>query len=382
MHRSFIEQISIGKDIVEQYYGEQPHHTYWNGCSQGGRQWYAIAQRNPGVVDGILAAAPAINLVSVAIGGHWPQVVMNEANTFLSQCEFDWFRKKLMEECDALDGYEDGVLNDPEECQHDPGQLIGSYIKCDGEAAVKVTPQMVDVVRQIREGPKSSLGAKFWHGLAPGASYLSTANISISPEGVRSINPNGLPLVNDALLPPGTGFSAVSRQSYFAMWTQAFHEWQWSMEAETVELAALRDSGVKMITWHGLADDIIPYKNTLVYRERVEHRMGGAGEVDKFYRVFLAPGVVHCFGGRGPVPIDPMAALVDWVEKGKAPDSIDGATSNEAGDRITRKLCKWPAKAMYNGAGDPKRAASWACSNSSTGWAKVGHAEYQWHDEL
>jgi hypothetical protein len=80
-----------------------------------------------------------------------------------------------------------------------------------------------------------------------------------------------------------------------------------------------------------------------------------------------------------------MVALVDWVEKGKAPDSIDSATSNEAGERITRKLCKWPVKAVYNGAGDPKSAASWLCSNSNTGSAKVGHAghaEYQWRDEL
>ncbi|CAN9085577.1 unnamed protein product [Alternaria alternata] len=123
-----------------------------------------------------------------------------------------------------LDGYEDVVLIEPEDCKYNPEHLVGNQIECDGEAAVKFTSQMIDVVRQIREGPKSPLGAKFWHGLAPGASYLSTANISISPNG-------------------------------------AFHEWQWSMEAETVESAALRNSGVKMITWHGLADAIVPYKN-------------------------------------------------------------------------------------------------------------------------
>jgi hypothetical protein len=90
-----------------------------------------------------------------------------------------------------LDGDEDGVLIDAENCKHNPEHLVGSQIKCDREAAVKFSSQMVDVVRQIREGPKSPLGAKFWHGLAPGASYLSTANISIFPDGVRSINPNG-----------------------------------------------------------------------------------------------------------------------------------------------------------------------------------------------
>ena len=48
--------------------------------------------------------------------------------------------------------------------------------------------------------------------------------------------------------------------------------------------------------------------------------MGGVGEDDKFYRVFLAPGVAHCFEGTGPVPIDPMFAVVDCIEKSKAPE--------------------------------------------------------------
>jgi hypothetical protein len=90
-----------------------------------------------------------------------------------------------------LDGYVDGVLIDAEDCKHNAEQLVGSQVKYDGEAAVKFTSQMVDFVRQIRECPKSPLGAKFWYGLTPGASYLSTANTSISPGGVRSINPNG-----------------------------------------------------------------------------------------------------------------------------------------------------------------------------------------------
>jgi hypothetical protein len=77
-----------------------------------------------------------------------------------------------------------------------------------------------------------------------------------------------------------------------------------------------------------------------------------------------------------------MVAVVDWVEKSKAPDSIDGATRDEANERTTRKLCKWPAKAVYNGTVNPKTAASWLYSNSDTGLAKVGHAEYQWLDEL
>jgi hypothetical protein len=110
--------------------------------------------------------------------------------------------------------------------------------------------------------------------------------------------------------------------------------------------------------------------------------MGGVGEDDKSYRAFLAPGVAHVFGDTGPVPIDPMVAVVDWVEKSKAPDSIDSATRDEANERTTRKLCKWPARAGCNGTVNPKTAASWLYSSSNRGSAKVGHAECQWRDEL
>jgi len=59
--RSIVEQVPIGKRIVEQYYGVKPHHSYWNGCSTGGRQGYAIAQKYPHLVDAILANAPALS---------------------------------------------------------------------------------------------------------------------------------------------------------------------------------------------------------------------------------------------------------------------------------------------------------------------------------
>jgi Tannase and feruloyl esterase len=39
------------------------------------------------------------------------------------------------------------------------------------------------------------------------------------------------------------------------------------------------------------------------------------GDVSDFYRLLLAPGVGHCMGGSGPVPTDPLAAVVAWVKR-------------------------------------------------------------------
>lgn len=102
--------------------------------------------------------------------------------------------------------------------------------------------------------------------------------------------------------------------------------------------------------------------------------MGGTTEVDKFYRLFLALGIGHCALGRGPIPTDPLAALVDWVEKGEAPEAINAATVNEAGETITQQLCKWPAK----------KASSWTCPSSRkmSGTVNDSNARGGEHDEL
>lgn len=131
MHRSIVEQILIGKAVVEQYYGEKAHHSYWKGCSQRGRQGYMLAQRHPDLLDGIMAAVPALDLVSISMGGFWPQLVMRVAETYISPCEFVYFTQKVMETCDMSDGFEDGVVMDPDECDFEPEHLVGDLVTCD-----------------------------------------------------------------------------------------------------------------------------------------------------------------------------------------------------------------------------------------------------------
>lgn len=366
IHRSVVEEILVGKAVVEQYYGKKPHHSYWNGCSQGGRQGYMLAQRHPDLLDGIMAAAPALNLVSISMGGFWPQLVMKDTNTYLSSCEFDYFTQKNMEACDMLDGFGDGVVMDPSECALDLESLVGNKITCNGQKT-KITASMVDVVRKIQEGPRSPLGAKIWYGLTPGTNYATLANITVSPDGVRSPYPVALPMLDTLLLPVKFNLSSITMIDYFALWAQAAVQWGWTTATESTDLKALRDSGTKLLTWHGITDDIIPHEGTVEYRKRVQREMGGSGAVDEFYRLFLAPGVGHCALGRGPMPIDPLAALIKWVEEGEAPDTIDAATVNEAGEVITRQLCKWPAKPVYMSVGDPKMASSWDCVEDSNG---------------
>ena len=94
--------------------------------------------------------------------------------------------------------------------------------------------------------------------------------------------------------------------------------------------------------------------------------MGGAHEVDNYYRLFLAPGVEHCGGGIGPSPKDPLNALVDWVESETPPETLEAETADFNGELVTRDICAWPAKSKYMGIGDAKRASSWTCVGETT----------------
>lgn len=361
--RSLADMVLVGKSLTHQYFGRLPHHSYWDGCSQGGRQGFAIAQRYPDLLDGIYAYAPAIKYVDIAMGDFWAQIVMREEEYLMSQCEFQYFTDKAIEECDMLDGVRDGIIEDPAICKFRPESLVGQKATCDG-ADVKITKKMATIVRKVHEGPSTRFGHHFWHGLPYGAPTRGIANITIHGDGVRSQNPFIVSqswIQNLLLKDPSFNTSKLTLSDYFALSAYNTERYSWLLNSDNPNLTPFRDAGGKILTWHGTNDELIPYQSSIQYREHVEAEMGGAKEVNDFYRLFLAPGVEHCGRGVGPVPIDPLARLVEWVENSEPPEKLDAETTNKEGERITRELCMWPKKSVYMGIGDGKRASSWSC---------------------
>jgi len=71
----------------------------------------------------------------------------------------------------------------------------------------------------------------------------------------------------------------------------------------------------------------------------------------------------HCEGGPATDQFDAFGALVNWVEKGVAPDQIvarSGAVSPWPGR--TRPLCAYPKIARYKGKGSVEDASSFECA--------------------
>jgi len=364
--RSIVEQVPIGKRIVEQYYGVKPHHSYWNGCSTGGRQGYAIAQQYPHLVDAILANAPALSFGNLVTSSFWPQLRMRMTNTYLSACELEYYQTRVVEACDGLDGFQDGITEDPETCDLDPYDLVddGRSFACEG-IEVKFTKDMAQIIADVHRGPASSSRNTTFPGLAHGVPMQALVGITTSSDGVRSQNSFPISatwLKHLIFKDPAFDLSQLSDiHSYLELFGRSSYEFGDLLDTTSPDLSALEASGTKMITWHGLYDKVIPYQNTVSYREKVEGTMGGAQRVDGYFRLFFAPGVGHCGGGIGAQPHDPLGALVDWVEQGIAPETLHAGKIDSEGELVTRELCAWPAKPKYMGVGSAKRVLSWSC---------------------
>jgi pimeloyl-ACP methyl ester carboxylesterase len=361
-HRSIHDMAIVGKEITEQFYGKKPKYSYWNGCSTGGRQAMAAAQRYPDLFDGILAGAPAIYWTTYVIAEQWPQVVMKMENSYPSPCELRFFTDAAIAECDGLDGVSDGVINNPDICDFDPYGLVGKNGLCDG-VNVTITEAAARVVQRILQGPFGPNGESRWYGLNAGAALDSLANTTIIG-GKRSAFPF---FVNDAWIrywiakDPHYDLSTIDYSTLDRLFTLSNTEFDDIIGTDSPDLSRFQRSGGKLIMWHGLSDQLIFPKGTIEYRNRVERLMGGSAKVNEFFRLFLAPGVDHCAGTPtlGAVPTDPLAALINWVEQERVPLHLDAEIAGpEGGARI---ICPYPQIAQYLG-GDTNSAHNFKCT--------------------
>jgi Tannase and feruloyl esterase len=117
------------KAVINDYYGQHPAYSYWNGWSTGGRQGYMEAQRYPTDYNGIYAGSPAINWAQFMVAQMWGEMQMNLAHDFIPSCKFAAAQQAAVIQCDGLDGVQDGIINDWQDCHFDARTLIGTVTR-------------------------------------------------------------------------------------------------------------------------------------------------------------------------------------------------------------------------------------------------------------
>jgi len=336
-YRSEHEMTVKAKAIVAAFYGNGPKVSYWNGCSTGGRQGLAEAQRYPDDFDGIIAGAQAnprthLNAWQLTIG----KAALSDPASFVPPEKYPLIHKAVLDQCDALDGLKDGLISDPTKCHFDPSRLEF------------LTSRQIDTVRAVLSPTKTKKGDVIFPGYAPGAE-LGWAGLIGGPE------PTAL---------------AIDQYKYIVFKDS---NWDWrSFELDRdVAIADKVDAGTinaidphiepftrhggKLLMYHGWADQLVGPLTSVNYYESL------AKDLRSSVRLFMAPGMGHCGGGEGPNTFDMLSAMEQWVEQGKAPARIIASHATGGAVDRTRPLCPYPQIATYNGSGSIDEAASFTC---------------------
>ncbi|EFY93649.1 feruloyl esterase, putative [Metarhizium acridum CQMa 102] len=352
------EAAIIAKKVIADLYGQGPRYSYWDGCSTGGRQGLMLAQRYPAAYDGILAGAPAINWATFVPGMYYPKFVMDQEGHQLSQCAFDAIRNATVKACDGLDGVEDGIISALDQCDFDPRSLVGKKFDCNGEA-IKIAAKDAAIVQKFWDGPKQRDGSFMWYGMSKG---VELKGLGGAPCTLAECAGVPFQIASDwiklfVLQDPNLDLSTLSPEGYEAAVNLSVNAYRSVASNDNPDLTEFRQAGGKLLHWHGTDDQQIYAKGSENYYNKVEARHAS---VRDFYRFFFAPGVAHCGYGHGLLPEDPFSALIDWVEDGKAPDTLSAATADGS---YRRNLCPYPQVPAYRG-GDPAKASSFHCQDS------------------
>jgi hypothetical protein len=240
---------------------------------------------------------------------------------------------------------------------------------CSGpESATCLTQPQITALEKIYAGPRNSQGQQIYQGYLPGGES----------------GPRGWALFTSGTVPHTSAHYAFATQGGANLLYQNA-AWDFrrynpdrdvkvaddttgrSLNAVDPNLKAFEKSGGKLILYHGWSDPGLPPMGTVDYYQSVISKIG-ATDTDKFSRLYMVPGLQHCFGGPGPNSFGATmtAALERWVENGVAPGAIIATKYKTDGDPAsgvvrTRPLCPYPQVARYKGTGSTDEAANFTC---------------------
>lgn len=385
-HRATHEMTRVAKGLVAAFYKVASFRSYFAGCSTGGQQALSAAQRCPADYDGILAGDPGNNRTHVASYFLWNYAALNASPAAnLSTAQWSMVSRRVLAACAGKDGGApgDAFLTDPRRCDFDPASLPVCEAGASGDECL--TGAQLASLRRLYAGPVNPrTGERIYAGLALGSEAMPLGPLAQS----------------DPATWPAQQFYPF-RWSMGAAFDPATFDFDHDLDrvdarlsstlnANSADLSDFERAGGKLMIYTGLADPAVPYSEVIDYYDRLSVTTGDPVRTAAFARLFLVPGMGHCFGGRGATDIgqpftsdvppahenDALMSLVTWTEGGAAPDFLvarspvgDGRPASE------RPVCAYPALPEYRG-GDVADRASFACTPQTRGSGRPPSPRY------
>jgi feruloyl esterase len=345
-YRAEHDMTVAAKSLVKTFYAREPRHSYWSGCSGGGREGLLQAARYPDEFDGIVAGDPADvrrNAWALSLAVR----TFKDPPSRIPPEKYPMIHQAVLAACDAQDGLKDGLISEPERCHVDFAAL-----ECKGaDGPACLTHPQVESAEAIISPAKSSGGEVLFPRLEPGTE-LRWGRLAGGPE-------------------PGELFLDQFRYLVYPAARWDWHTFELDRDAAKAhainkdvlelnpQLTGFAQHGGKLLMYHGWADQQVAPGASIQFYESASRL--GPKPADGWIRLFMAPGMAHCAGGEGPSEFDALGALEHWVEQGSAPAQILAAHRTAGHVDRTRPLCPYPQVARYEGSGSIDDGANFAC---------------------
>jgi feruloyl esterase len=350
-YRAVHEMTVKAKAVIDAFYGTRPTLSIWNGCSQGGRQGVTEAVRYPADFDGIVAGAPAVNMMHLYAGRMVINRSMNATPAnLIPRAKYPALNQAVLAACDVRDGVADGVLENPGACTFDPRVL-----RCTGQDDSScLTAEQVESARMMYAGASHpTTRATVLPGLARGSELGwnvigGTTPITFAVEAYKYV------IAKDASWEPSQ-FNAATDVDL----AQTADPGD-VLGSTDPNMRAFFARGGKLLLYHGWSDPQVTPYNTIDFFHKVVASQGGAG-VGTSIQLYMVPGMNHCQGGPGTDTFDKMTAIEEWIRAGVAPTRIEAwHATNGVIDR-TRPLCPFGQVAKWSGSGSTNDSANFSC---------------------
>lgn len=343
------------KALIKERYGKEAERTYFEGCSGGGHVALLMAQRYPRLFDGIIAGAPAPNFVGTFLGWQPIAKALAVPGALPSPAKLATLSKAILNQCDKLDGVEDGIVSNPLACSFNPEPLRCTGADSDScltnaqMDAVKATT--TDIVfnsgsllvkgRRLVGHEDDANNFPFWMNGTPSLFQVAAGSMI----NVLTRNPAADPLA----------YSIVGDETNIRNLSSLIDAWP-------ADLSEFGAAGGKLIIWNGAADTAVPFENQIQYHDDAVASLGGATNAQKTIKTYFPPGVNHCGAGAGADSFDYLEALDTWVTKNEVPDGKKMSKKVGGVETLSRPLCAYPTWPRYNGSGDVNSASSFTCA--------------------
>lgn len=377
-YRGMHWQVLAAKSLISRFYGQGPKFSYYNACSNPGREGMIEAQRFPEDFNGIGAGCPPIaTTLNNGLFHAW-NVLSNtgaDGRAIITADKLPILHAAVLRRCDAADGAKDGIVSNPYACTPPLAEVT---CKVGQDPTTCLTPAQVAVARELYRGPHDASGARLApSGVLPGSELAWTS--TIVPSDAPFGGPKEARVATEKAIRSHYSLPALPKswtldQVKFDRATfAATTKWRIIHDATNPDLSPFAKAGGKLILWMNLGDTNVLPAQVILYYQAVQQRLGAKATAE-FLRFYTLPGAYHCGGGDGPVIKDVLVPLMVWVERGIAPEALagqhvprgPGGIQQGAGHMppstkadLTRPIYPYPYTARYVGHGDVRDASNW-----------------------